>query len=431
MAAETEETKKRFFRKHSCERWTATLMVGIYAVWCSLLVILTASGVFLDSQNFECRDTNENFVASRLKSEANLVYLWSGLSLPSCALMLVELWRKKGHYKITAVCMIIFLSVVMISTLILLGKEEAQDIQELMSRYHGLFPLWNPTNRFTGTGCDELHNVYRWQAEFKCCGLRGYKDWTPSIPDSCLCSVQDNSTGCVRVGDSLVYKKPCLPIVVLLAKTRSRSFWAVMIFWVNYVGFPISLFALMVVGSFFFLLYLETSACYYNKLSSWIYKKKGGVEMVPVVFIRKNKNSQSEEENSKNVEAGEKIVNENVVLDVEDGQTVEEEAQETIDDDWNNKRLMWIPLSEFTKLQEELDPPPSQHQVRCLCLITERKSKFYTVLIDEGSPLLPAGAELVDPDKPTHITLAIRGHLYSVEDIVWPQLRTSRINQPL
>ncbi|XP_041636339.1 uncharacterized protein LOC121505265 [Cheilinus undulatus] len=416
MTAETEEKKKGVFREPDQCFGIATSVVILGLVWCLLLVILTATGHFLDSQNFECLDNEENFVASRLTSEARLVYIWSGLSLPFCILLLVEIWRKKGFYFTATMATVTVLFVVMISTLMVLKKEEAQEIKNLEGRYLRLIPLGNQSNPQTwlaDTSCHALDNVYHWQAKFKCCGLQGYQDWKPSIPESCLCDTEANSTTCVAVGDSLVYEKPCLPIVLSIAKKRSSTFWIIMIFWICCTALPIAFLGMMVMGLFCYIFY-ETciSECCYD-INDCIYKMRGGEEMVPVVFIRKNNNNDIEEEQGDKEEAETRGTEENVVLEIE----------------YDDNPVRMIPVSQLRKLQEELDPPPVQHQVQCLCIIASKPKPFYTILIDEDSPLLPEGAVLVDANKPTRICLwAVRHHVFDVEKFVWPKEETPVIS---
>ncbi|XP_042258934.1 uncharacterized protein LOC121890580 [Thunnus maccoyii] len=207
MAA--DDKKSTFFRKPSSTLWTSTSIVIIYAVWCLVLLILTASGHLLNSRSFECVNSQED--VTRLINEARLVYLGSGLSMAACILLLLEFWRKKGFYlKVllgTNICLLLVLAIYSGRLL----KEETQELQEFEKRYLALLPLTdkppNTHNQLTDTVCRTLDNVYHWQAEFKCCGLQSYQDWKSPIPDSCLCDREDNSSGCVGVGDSLVYEK--------------------------------------------------------------------------------------------------------------------------------------------------------------------------------------------------------------------------------
>ncbi|XP_039998804.1 uncharacterized protein LOC120798529 isoform X2 [Xiphias gladius] len=251
MAAETDDNKKTFYRKPSPTLWTTSSLVIIFAVWCGLLPILAASGHLLNSQSFECGNSNEE--ASRLKKESLLVYLWSGLCLLSCILLLLEIWIRKSFFSVLlgAICV---LFVIMILSFTKTWKEETLEIQAFKQRYLALIPLTDiPGNKQTNlndTNCSILNNVYRWQAEFKCCGLEGYQDWGSMIPDSCLCEGEDNSSGCVGVGNSLVHEKPCLPTVLSLVGKRSSTFWIVMIVWITIIGAPVAIFLLALVVSF-------------------------------------------------------------------------------------------------------------------------------------------------------------------------------------
>lgn len=94
--------------------------------------------------------------------------------------------------------------------------------------------------------------------------------------------------------------------------------------------------------------------------------------------------------------------------------------------------VFMIPRSEFRRLEEELDTPPIQHQIRCLCIDTCKRRNFYIILLDDGSTLLPSEAVLVDPDKSTHLCLWAEGpHVFDIRHIVWPEKRTSSGSQPL
>ncbi len=156
---------------------------------------------------------------------------------------------------------------------------------------------------------------------------------------------------------------------------------------------------------------------------------RGGEEMVAVVFIRKNNNNQTEGENRIDEEAKKGSSDDGVLLDVEGGTNEEGEGGEAGEEDWNDNPMRMIPLSELRRLQEELDPPPVQHQVRCTCINSSKLGNFYTILLEEGSPLLPSGAVLVDANKPARTCFWGEGpHVFFVEDIVWPSGRKSEYN---
>lgn len=134
------------------------------------------------------------------------------------------------------------------------------------------------------------------------------------------------------------------------------------------------------------------------RLSNWWYIKRGGEEMIPVVFLNNN-NNQPKEENEKGEEEKESDVQVSVEVPV-----------------------MWIPLSALQKMQEELDLPPVQHQVYCLCLDRCKGRTFYTVMLEEESPYLPTGVKLADPNKrPSSCFWADGGHIFSLEYIIWPR----------
>lgn len=153
----------------------------------------------------------------------------------------------------------------------------------------------------------------------------------------------------------------------------------------------------------------------------------GGEEMVPVVFISKDNNNQTEEENGKDGEAKES----GVVVDVAGGTRADGEGLDAAEVDPFENAVTMIPLSQLMRLQEELDPPPVQHTVRCLCIMPSKPKSFYTATIEEGSPLLPSGAMLADANKPTNCIWAEGPHVFSVEHIVWPPESQPRGRPPL
>ncbi|XP_041820110.1 uncharacterized protein LOC121625870 isoform X2 [Chelmon rostratus] len=392
-------------------------------VWCALLLILTASGHLLNSQSLECGNSEEDLVASRLRNEARLVYLWSGLSLPICTLLLLEFWRKEGFFAKVVMGTTSVLLVIMCVSFSHLEKKEAQEIKEFEERYLALLPLTdtpgNTENWLTDTTCHTLNNVHRWQAEFKCCGLQGHQDWESSIPDSCSCDGVDNSSGCVGAGNGFVHEKPCLPTVLSLVEKRSSTFRTVMIVWITIIVVPVAVWVLWIMALCFLCDYWDIiSTCCY-KLNACIYRLRGGEEMVLVLFIKENNNNQSEEGNGKDEEAKESGGDGGVVLDVE-GTHAEGEGKEAAKEDLNVNPVTVIPLSELRRLQEELNPPPVQHQVWCWCILPSKPKTLYTVQLEEGSPLLPSGAVLVDPNKHSDPTFWANGHIFSFEHIVWP-----------
>lgn len=124
--------------------------------------------------------------------------------------------------------------------------------------------------------------------------------------------------------------------------------------------------------------------------------------MVPVVFLNAN-NNQIKEENEKGEEKKESDVRVSA-LEIDDNP------------------LMMIPLSALERMQEELDPPPVQHRVLCRCIYERKGRNFYTVMLEEGSPYLPSGARLADPNKCPHFCGWAEGHhVFFLEDIIWPR----------
>ncbi|XP_034434546.1 uncharacterized protein LOC117757468 isoform X1 [Hippoglossus hippoglossus] len=412
MAAEDRDDKReKVYRTPTAGLWTATGLVIGYLVWAVVLSILTESGHLLNNQGFECGNSEE----SRLTEEAFLVFLWTGMALPICFMLLLNIWIKRTFYKPLSLLAIFVVFVAMTVTFAKTWEKENEEIEAFKDRYLELIPLTDvpgiTQSHANDKNCSMLSNVYRWQAEFKCCGLEGYQDWGPGIPDSCLYEGENKSTGCVGAGNSLVYEKPCLPTVLSLVEKRSSTLWTVMITWITIVGVPASMFVFLMVKC---CCWVFCEDCCY-RLSFWKYKLSGGVEMITVVFIRKDNNNQPEEGNGKDEEERVSCSN-GVVVDVEDG-AGEEGADVFLDKNAATR----IPLSELRRLQEELDPPPVQHQVRCLCISSRKPRSFYTVMIEEGSPLLPAGAVLADANKPTTCVWAEGPHVFSLEDIVWPE----------
>ncbi|XP_062238771.1 uncharacterized protein LOC133948783 [Platichthys flesus] len=411
MAAEDRDDKRqKVYRTPSAGLWTATGLVMVYLVLAVAVSILKESGHLLNNQSFECGHSEE----SRLTQETFLVSLCTGMAVPICFMLLLNIWIKGTFYAPLSLFAIFVVFVAMTVSFAKTWEKENQDIEAFKDRYLELIPLTDvpgiSQSHVNDKNCTMLSNVYRWQAEFKCCGLEGYQDWGLVIPDSCLCEGEDKSTGCVGAGNSLVYEKPCLPTVLSFVEKRSSTLWTVMITWITVVGVPASMFVFLMARC---CCWLCCEDCY-HKLSLWIFKLRGGVEMIPVVFIRKDNDTQPEEEDGNDEEERESCSN-GVVVDV----SLEKNA------------VTMIPLSELRRLQEELEPPPVQHQVRCLCIISQKPRSFYTVMIEEGSPLLPADAVLADANKPSTCVWADGHHVFSLEDIVWPKESEKRSSLPL
>ncbi|XP_023121882.2 uncharacterized protein LOC111565838 isoform X2 [Amphiprion ocellaris] len=285
-----------------------------------------------------------------------------------------------------------------------------EEIQTFQKKYLPLLPFTDTIkNPWSNGGI--LTEMNCWQTQFKCCGLQGFQDWNTTFPDSCFYDEeQDNNW----VGTSLlprrnIYEKACFPTITSLVEKRSSAVWIITIVWLTVIAAPFVIFALGAVVMCFVGSCLICEVSY--KLSVLKYRICGGEKMVPVVFIRKNNNNQKEKED---VEAKETVWEDGVIL-------------EGVDDN----PLRMIPVSLLRRLQEELDPPPVQHQVQnshyCLMHSSNATRKFYTVLIEDGSPLLPSDAVLVESDKPTRFCCWEEGHKdFDVKDIVWPKDRLNR-----
>ncbi|XP_035504092.2 uncharacterized protein LOC118318484 [Scophthalmus maximus] len=425
MAAERDDKREKIFRTPDPGLWIATALVVTYMVGIIVLPILTASGHLRNGQSFECGDSSEE--EARLSQEASLGILWTGMCLPISIMLLVNIWIKKSMFFPLWLLAPFVLFVVMAVTFAKTWVNETQEIEAFKERYSALYPLTHVPGitqaHLNNNNCDLLHNVYRWQTEFKCCGLGSYQDWGSAIPDSCLCEGEDDSSGCVGVGGSLVYEKPCLPAVLSLVGKRSSLFWTIMTVWITIHGVPVAMFAVLMFVCSYWICF--ESCCY--TLSVWKYKMSGGEEMVPVVFISKDNNNQTEEENGKDGEAKES----GVVVDVAGGTRADGEGLDAAEVDPFENAVTMIPLSQLMRLQEELDPPPVQHTVRCLCIMPSKPKSFYTATIEEGSPLLPSGAMLADTNKPTNCIWAEGPHVFSVEHIVWPPESQPRGRPPL
>ncbi|XP_060931509.1 uncharacterized protein LOC133005746 [Limanda limanda] len=418
-----DDKRQKVYRTPSAGLWTATGLVLVYLVLAVVMFILKESGHLLNNQSFECGHSEE----SRLTQETFLVTLCTGMAVSICFMLLLNIWIKRIFYTPLSVFAIFGMFVAMSVSFAITWEKENQDIEAFKDRYLELIPLSDipeiSESHVNDKNCTMLSNVYRWQAEFKCCGLAGYQDWGLVIPDSCLCEGEDNSTGCVGAGNSLVYEKPCLPTVLSLVEKRSSTLRTVMITWLTIVSVPVSMFVFCIT---LLCCRVVWGDCYCHQLSLLKFKLSGGVEMIPVVFIRKDNNKQPEEGNGKDEEERESCSN-GMVVDVEYGA-----GEEGADVFLEKNAVTMIPRSELRRLQEELEPPPVQHQVQCdLCMNSRRPRRVYTVMIEEGSPLLPADAVLVDANKPSRCVWVDGPHVFSLVDIVWMKESEKRSSLPL
>ncbi|XP_051804903.1 uncharacterized protein LOC110962737 [Acanthochromis polyacanthus] len=400
--------KKGFFKTPKAELWCATSMVLLYAIWCVGVIFWAASRQLWNSQSLGCGLDTE--FESRLENEAQLIYVWSGCNLVFCTLLMLGIWKRNSCCMLMYAALF-FIFVAMVWTLINLVDKESQEIQTFQKKYLALLPFTETIKNPQING-GILTEMNCWQTQFKCCGLQGIQDWNTSFPDSCFDDEeQDNNwVRTTLLPRRNIYEKACFPTITSLVEKRSSAVWIITTVWLTIIAAPIAIFALgLVVGSFVgCCLFCEVS----YKLSVLKNRICGGEKMVPVVFIRKNNNNQTEKED---MEAKESVWEDGVIL-------------EGLDDN----PLKMIPVSLLTRLQEELDPPPVQHQVEnspCMCIYPPPKAirQFYTVLIDDDSPLLPSNAVLVDGDKPTRFCWWEEGHrIFDAKDIVWPKDRVNR-----
>ncbi|XP_047431432.1 uncharacterized protein LOC125000108 isoform X2 [Mugil cephalus] len=367
------------FRKPSPALWIITTLVLLFAVCCILVCGFTLSGHLLNRQSFDCGLSDE-FLPKLTDAAKCLVWIWLGSSMALCVWLLLGSWSKSSLCFEMIITMV-SAAIIMIVFYCRFQTKEIQEIQKFKERYSDFAVLpFNNTPRnlqekqLTHAHENMLTNVYCWQTEFKCCGLETYQEWESRIPDSCLCDGEDGYSGCVRVGNSLVYEK------------------------------------------------IAFDSC---NPSTWKYTLGLAEKLVPVVFIRKDNNNQMEPENVEDGKAKESVWDDGATVNIENSTNVEaEEGEEYVDDN----PVKMIPLSLFKRLWVELNPPPVEHKVleeQCLSLIhttSSRPRNFYTILIEEGSPLLPSDAVLVDPNKPTGYSYWREGNrIFNVTDIIWPK----------
>ncbi|XP_028306650.1 uncharacterized protein LOC114465683 [Gouania willdenowi] len=412
MAAETESSPKTVLTKPDSLVWSSTAVVTFHLIFCVLVIALTATGLILNDRNLECEASVE--FASWQKLQITLVSSWAGLIFLACILVLLECWRRNGHTIKMIAGVTCVLTVIMVSSLIYLHKAETKEIQHFRERYLTFLPHMRRTKYVRNATCSLLTNVYSWQTQFQCCGLESHQDWNSFIPDSCLCNRGRSESGCVEFKHSLVYEKPCLPTVIDLLKTHNYPFWIIMIVWVSIVSSPLAITCLTLAGliiwSFFFCMsWLMEDQIVWCK-TCWRKKR------VPVVFIRKENNNQALSRKQSSRDASGEHTN-----------TEQEEEEQNTEDKPGVNPVKMITLPQLSRLQEGLDPPPVLHRVQngpCMCILppSTKIKDFYTVWIEEGSPLLPGDAILVDAHIPMKNCFWDKGHrYYDVNDIVWPK----------
>ncbi|XP_028254290.1 uncharacterized protein LOC114429874 [Parambassis ranga] len=406
---------KEKFRKPRPILWTATSLIIMYMVWCIVVPILTTTGHLYSIQSPECLNNTE--FESRRHYEQKIVCLWSSLNLALCIILLLKVWIKRFVH----VCVfLIIVGVIMICTFDTIQKNEIQGMENLKKHYLALLTHNNTENMLMDKNCDIFTNMYHWQTKFKCCGLESYQDWNSVIPDSCLCEGEDNKSGCVGAGDTLVYEKPCFPIVVSLAEKQRSTFQMIVTVWVVIIGVPFAIFLFIgIILLICVILRMNSSHCRYV-LKRWKDKICAN-KKVPVVFIRKNNNNQTAEE---------KVEEQHTIMYPHDA------CVDITQCPPSDNPVIMIPLSLLRRLQEELDPPPVQHKVqneKCHCIFppSPRIRPFYTVLVDDDSPLLPGNAVVVDAHKPTQECYWSEGHrAFEVREIVWPQVKMQDTTEP-
>lgn len=127
-----------------------------------------------------------------------------------------------GAHRESKPALIVFLVCMVIGTLLMLragvpaaaARPQLEGILE--ERFRSMVPLDKATE-------DVKEMADTLQTHMHCCGLFSYKDWEDEIPDSCVCSRQEQEEGdceAVTYKDlflkqrKYVYSKPCFPIMM-------------------------------------------------------------------------------------------------------------------------------------------------------------------------------------------------------------------------
>nr|XP_020469171.1 tetraspanin-8-like [Monopterus albus] len=133
--------------------------------------------------------------------------------------LVISILGAYGAHKESRVCLIVFLVCMVIGCLLMLrvGVPIAFARPELKGwmeeKLRSVLPLDKASDNVKNTA-DGL------QAGLHCCGLFSYQDWEDNIPDSRLCSSQEEEEMCQAVGyrmllrETRVYSRPCFPIIM-------------------------------------------------------------------------------------------------------------------------------------------------------------------------------------------------------------------------
>ncbi|XP_076577808.1 tetraspanin-8-like [Chaetodon auriga] len=135
--------------------------------------------------------------------------------------MVIAILGAYGAHKESKVCLIVFLVCMVIGSLLMLraGIPTALTRPQLVGVLEDKFRELLPLDKASG----EVKNMAEsLQTQLHCCGLFSYEDWEQNIPDSCLCSPEEEMEGkCQAVAymhlmqpKKSVYMKTCLPIII-------------------------------------------------------------------------------------------------------------------------------------------------------------------------------------------------------------------------
>ncbi|KAM9334543.1 tetraspanin-8-like [Symphorus nematophorus] len=135
--------------------------------------------------------------------------------------MVIAILGAYGAHRESKVALIVFLVCMVLGSLLMLrtaipaavARPKLEGVLE--EKFREVLPL-NTASEDVQAMANAL------QTQLHCCGLFGYEDWRQDVPDSCLCSQQEELKGnCQPINykrllqlKKSVYTKPCFPIVV-------------------------------------------------------------------------------------------------------------------------------------------------------------------------------------------------------------------------
>nr|XP_046234720.1 tetraspanin-8-like [Scatophagus argus] len=135
--------------------------------------------------------------------------------------MVIAILGAYGAHRENKLCLVVFLFCMVIGSLLMLrtgipaaiARPQVEGVLE--DKFHEFLPL--------DKAPQEVKNMAEsLQIQLHCCGLFSYEDWEQNIPDSCLCSQQEEMEGrCQTVSYNLlmmprksVYTKTCFPVIL-------------------------------------------------------------------------------------------------------------------------------------------------------------------------------------------------------------------------